>query len=148
MRGVDGDGVERACERNDAGAGAQRRPRRKPRRAGLMRGAGKDERRAARIFVRTRVEPRQRGAPQGRRIDEGLAARCAASTLAGMPMSARRILPQSARPGSSRWPGLRRKKVTLDVASTATPRTLPLAPSTPEGDVDREHRARRRGRRH
>ena len=50
-----------------------------------------------------------------------------------MPMSARRIAPQSDRPGSSRWPGLRRKKVTLAVASTATPRTLPVAPSTPEG---------------
>ena len=48
-------------------------------------------------------------------------------------MSARRIAPQSDRPGSSRWPGLRRKKVTLDVASTATPRTLPVAPSRPEG---------------
>ena len=54
MRGVDGDGVERACDRNDARAGAQRRPRREPRRARLMRRAGEDERGAARIFVRHR----------------------------------------------------------------------------------------------
>ena len=54
-------------------------------------------------------------------------------------MSASRVAPQSMRPGNSRWPGFRRKKVTLALASTATPRTLPVPPSTPEGDVDREH---------
>ena len=54
MRGVDRDGVERACERDDPGARAQRRPRGKPRRAGLMRRTGENERRAARVFVRAR----------------------------------------------------------------------------------------------
>ena len=65
MRGVDGDGVGRASERHDPGAGAQRRARREPRRARLMRRTGEDERRAARIFVRPAFEPRQRVAATG-----------------------------------------------------------------------------------
>ena len=48
-------------------------------------------------------------------------------------MSTRRIAPASARPGSRRWPGFSRKKVTLAVASTASPRILPVSPSIPEG---------------
>ncbi len=48
-------------------------------------------------------------------------------------MSASRIAPASVRPGSRRWPGLSRKKVTLALASTAAPRILPVSPSIPEG---------------
>ena len=56
-----------------------------------------------------------------------------ASAASGMPMSASRIAPASVRPGSRRWPGFSRKKVTLALASTATPRILPVSPSIPEG---------------
>ena len=54
-------------------------------------------------------------------------------------MSTSRIVPQSARPGSSRWPGLSRKKVTLAVASTATPRTAPGRAVDAGRNVHREH---------
>ena len=40
---------------------------------------------------------------------------------------------RAGRPGSSRWPGLRRQKVTVSQAAGAEPSTAPLAPSTPEG---------------
>ena len=59
-------------------------------------------------------------------------------------MSASRIVPHSARAGRSRWPGFRRKNVTLALASTATPRALPLAPSTPEGTSTASTRPPRR----
>ena len=133
MRGVDGDRIDRARDRDDSRAGPERRPRGEPGRARLMRRAGEDERRAARIFVRCVG----RGAAARRRQRTGELTKAfgamRASTLAGMPMSARRIVPQSDRPGSSRWPGFSRKKVTVEVASTAAPRTLPVAPSRPEG---------------
>ena len=41
--------------------------------------------------------------------------------------------PQASRPGRRTWPGLRRKKVTVSLAFTATPRSCPLAPSIPDG---------------
>jgi hypothetical protein len=59
--------------------------------------------------------------------------RIASSTVAGMPMSATVTAPQWLRPGMSRWPGLRRKKVTVSCALTAMPLTAPVAPSMPEG---------------
>ncbi len=55
------------------------------------------------------------------------------STVSGRPISARTVSPQRVRPGSRRWPGLRRKKVTVTRAAGAKPRTWPVAPSTPEG---------------
>ena len=61
------------------------------------------------------------------------------SAASGMPMSASRISPASVRPGSNRWPGLRRKKVTLALASTAAPRDLAGFPVDPGGNVDGEH---------
>ena len=48
-------------------------------------------------------------------------------------MSATRTGPHSARPGYSRCPGFGRKKVTVSRAFTATPRTCPLFPSSPDG---------------
>ncbi len=48
-------------------------------------------------------------------------------------MSATRTLPACSRPGSSTWPGLRRKNVTLSRAVTAAPITAPLAPLMPLG---------------
>src|SRR5665213_2686536 len=57
----------------------------------------------------------------------------ASRTLAAMPICATLVSPQFSRPGSSKWPGLRRKKVTVSAAFGATPRIAPLAPSTPLG---------------
>ena len=113
---------------------AQRRAGGEPRRAGRCgRAATAPEPRRARICALSAPSVRERRAPDGGRVDEGLRARCASSAASGMPMSASRIGPQSTRPGSSRWPGLRRKNVTLALASTATPRTSPVSPSRPEG---------------
>ncbi len=55
------------------------------------------------------------------------------STLSGMPISAIVTSPQWSRPGSRRWPGFRRKKVTVAAASMATPLTAPVVPSMPLG---------------
>ena len=56
-----------------------------------------------------------------------------ASTASGMPISASCTSPHSARPGRSRWPGLRRKNVTVVVACTTGPAALPVVPSRPLG---------------
>jgi hypothetical protein len=51
-----------------------------------------------------------------------------------MPMSLTTISPHSARPGSNRWPGFLRKKVTVSAAFTATPpRGWPVSPERPLG---------------
>jgi hypothetical protein len=55
------------------------------------------------------------------------------STSAPIPISTTRTSPQCSRPGSSRWPGLRRKKVVVVLALTATPWTAPLVPLMPLG---------------
>jgi hypothetical protein len=55
------------------------------------------------------------------------------STREGMPISARLTSPQWSRPGSSRCPGFRRKKVTVESALIATPLTSPVVPSMPLG---------------
>ena len=70
------DRVGRAGERDEPGADPQGGARRQPRRAGAMRGAGEDQRRAARIFVRSRAGARQRMAPDRRRVDEGARRDC------------------------------------------------------------------------
>ncbi len=59
--------------------------------------------------------------------------RITSSTLASMPISATLTSPQSPRPGSSKCPGLSRKKVTVARARIATPRTAPVVPSMPLG---------------
>ena len=63
------------------------------------------------------------------------------SAASGMPMSASRIAPARARPGSRRWPGFSRKKVTLALASTASPTNPAGFPIDSGGNVDREHAA-------
>ena len=51
-----------------------------------------------------------------------------------MPISATVTAPQSSRPGSSRWPGFLRKKVTVRSArKTTSPSTAPLSPESPLG---------------
>ena len=54
-------------------------------------------------------------------------------------MSASLIAPQSARPGSSRWPGLRRKKVTLALASTSDATDTAGFAVDPGWDVHSDH---------
>ena len=46
-----------------------------------------------------------------------------AKTDSGRPISASSVSPHSVRPGSSRWPGLRRKKLMVRAASGANPKT-------------------------
>ena len=101
MGGVDRNRIGRARDRDDPGACPQRRARGKPGRARRMGRPGKDERRAARIFVRARPQPRQGVAPESGELTKAFGA-MRGRTLAGIPISARRISPQSARPGSSR----------------------------------------------
>ena len=48
-------------------------------------------------------------------------------------MSATSMVPQCSRPGSSRWPVLRRKNVTVRQRLTATPITAPVVPFMPLG---------------
>ena len=50
-----------------------------------------------------------------------------------MPMSATRNWPAWTRPGSSMWPGLGRKNVTVSSARTAAPSTAPVVPLIPLG---------------
>ncbi len=57
----------------------------------------------------------------------------ASSTLAAIPMSATRTVPQWSRPGRSTWPTLQRKKVTVSAAFTARPITAPVVPLIPLG---------------
>ncbi|GAV36595.1 hypothetical protein ROTAS13_04283 [Roseomonas sp. TAS13] len=56
-----------------------------------------------------------------------------AMTESGRPISASSTSPQNSRPGSSRWPGFSRAKVTVATARAAWPRTCPVPPSTPLG---------------
>ena len=140
LRGVDRDGVERACERDDPGARAQRRARSKPRRARLMRRTGENERRAARIFVAPGVRPRQRVPPQDRRIDERLRrdARQDARRNADVGEADR---PAERPPGLEQMAGLEakegdaRRRLDRDAANLAG-RAVEA-----RGHVDREHRA-------
>ena len=62
------------ASRNDPRARPQGSPRRKPRRAGLMRGAGEHQHGAALVFVGHGARPPQRFTPQGWPIDEGFGA--------------------------------------------------------------------------
>ena len=101
----------RADEGHGPCPGAQRRRGAEPRCAGLQRAARDDDAVAARVFVRVerQASAATRGAGRWRRPS----ARFRSSTAAGMPMSASTTSPQSSRPGSSRWPGFLRKKVTV-----------------------------------
>ena len=82
-----------------------------------------------------------RCAPQPRARSRAGPSSAAATSRPGMPMSARTVSPQRSRPGSSRWPGLRRQKVTVRGRVAARHRaSAPVAPSTPGRHVDRDHR--------
>ena len=69
-----------------------------------------------------------------------VAGRIVSSTESGMPICATSVAPQWSRPGRSRWPGFRRKKVTVRVARTATPCDRSGPPVDPAREVDGEHR--------
>ena len=137
MGGVDDDRIGRARDRDDPGPGPQRRARRKPRRAGLMRRAGQDERRAAGVFVR----PGARAAAALRATGAGPLTKALGPIRARTPARNADVdepdRAASDRPGSSRWPGFSRKKVTL-----ASPRPRRRGPSgravEPRGRVHRD----------
>ncbi len=57
----------------------------------------------------------------------------ASRTTAGMPISATVTRPHFDRPGNSKWPGLRRKNVTVSSALIATPMSAPVEPLMPLG---------------
>ena len=69
------------------------------------------------------------------------------STEAGRPISPSSTAPHSSRPGMSRWPGLRRKKVTVSAARGAKPRTRTGSAIDAGRHVDREQRRRGGGER-
>ncbi len=72
VRGIDRDRVGRARDADNAGPRPQSRAGGEPGGARVAARARQDERRAARVFVARRARMRQRRAPDGRRIDEGL----------------------------------------------------------------------------
>ena len=125
--------AQRAAGAEAGGAGALGRP-------------GDDDGVAARVLVRVEARPGiVRAATATGRLAKVRGRDLASSTLAGMPMSAtlhrRRT---GARPGSSRWPGFRRKKVT--VRGGLHHRTVGAAGRAvePARHIDRHHRLARR----
>ena len=88
---------------------------------------------AAPVFVAAGLRHRETLAPTAPARWRRCSAGCCSSTASGMPMSATSTGPQCSRPGSSRWPGLRRKNVTVSLACTAAPITAPLSPLMPLG---------------
>ena len=62
------------------------------------------------------------------------------STASGMPICTSTISPQWPRPGSSRWPGFLRKKVTVSRRLRCDPAHLAARPVDPARDIDRDHR--------
>ena len=141
------DRVGRAGERDEPCARRAARARAASR-AAPVRCAGpeSDERRAARIFVRSRA----RAAAARRRQIAGALTKArgaiAASALGAMPISASARRPHNARPGSRRWPGLRRKKVTRGARLDRRAAHRAGFAVDAGGNVDAEHRACRRAR--
>ena len=138
MRGVDGDRVGRAGDADDAGAGAQAGASGEPGRARVMARARQDERRAAGIFVARRAGMRQRRAPDGRRIDEGLrrdgAKRGLGNADVGEPDRAGERAPRQ-----QQMAGLEPKEGHARARFDRGPADLAGFPVDSGGDVDREH---------
>ena len=138
MRRVFRDRVGRARDSDDAGARAQRRARGEPGGPGSMRGAAEDENRAAGVFVAFRAHPRQRGAPDGGRVDEGLRRdarerRLGDADLGEPDRAAKRAAGHEQVPGLEPEESDARARLDRDAAH--------LAGSSVDagGDVDREH---------
>jgi hypothetical protein len=70
--------------------------------------------------------------PERRRVGAD-AGRMLSSTVSGNADVGELDRSACSRPGSSRWPGLRRKNVTVSLALTAAPITAPLSPLMPLG---------------
>ena len=143
MRGVDGGGVGRADDRDETGADAQRAARAQPCGARCSRPGRTPRRRGRACTCARRAGPGIDAAPQRRPVGEV----CGADLVehaAGMPMSATATSPHSARPGSSRCPGFRRKNVTVRVACTTGPAAAARVPSRPLGTSTASDRLARR----
>ena len=129
-----------ADQRHEPGADAQRAACAEPRRARLLRRPGDDDGVAARVLVPLEPRPGIACAATATGGWRRCGARCRPARASGMPMSARRTSPHSVRPGSSRWPGFRRKKVTVRVACTTGPATVPVRAVQAARHVDGDDR--------
>ena len=103
-----------------------------------MAGAGEDEDRAARIFVARRVRARQRRAPDGRRVDEGLrrdgAERGFRDSDVGEPDRAAERAPRQ-----QQVPGLEPEEGDAGARLDRRAANLAGSPIDARGDVDGEH---------
>ena len=111
--------------------------RRAPRaasRAAPVRWAGPDSTTAwPRVYLWLSALKRGKAAPHRSGPLSWACAPIPVTTASGMPISATVTGPHRRRPGSSRWPGFGRAKVTVSVAVTTGPRGAPVSPSRPEG---------------
>ena len=108
---------------------------RAPRRAAPVVSAGRRRPRRGRACI---CAPSRRGQRESARATararwRRCAGRSRRAPRRGCRCRRRATSPHSARPGSSRWPGLRRKKVTVRVACTTGPSARPVVPSRPLG---------------
>ena len=133
VRGVDGGGGRRADDGDEPGAdrGAHRA---RPRRAAPVSRPGPRPRRHGRgcTCVR-RAAARDRLPARARAGWRTCAGRSIPARHRGCRCRRAARSPHSARPGSSRWPGLSRKNVTVRVACTTGPPAVPVVPSRPLG---------------
>ena len=128
---------------DEAGADAQRAARAEAGGARALGRAGDDDGVAARVLVRVERAARDSCARHSAGRLAKVRGPISSSTRAGMPMSASRTSPHSARPGSSRWPGFRRKKVTVRVACTTGPAAGARRAVEAARHVDGHHRLAR-----
>ena len=99
---------------------------------------------AAGVFVALGCGYRKARAPQRRLVGESRRRDLLRARAPGMPISATSSAPQCSRPGSSRWPGLRRKKVTVCVALHRRTHDRAARAVDAARQVDRDHRRARR----
>ncbi len=142
MRGIDGRRRRGAPDRDEAGPDAQRAARTEPGRTRAVRRPGHHHRMAARVFVpvepgRWKLRPPERG-PVGKRGGLHLVEHGVGNADVGEPH-----LPAQLRPGSSRWPGFIRKKVTVQVACTHRAGGRARRAVEPARHVDRHNRLAR-----
>ncbi len=133
LRGVDGDGVRRAGKGHEAGADAQRPARAHAGGPGVRLRSRDDKGMAAAVLVALELRPGENAPPTAPARWPRSARGYRQARPRGCRCRRRSAGPQSRRPGISRWPGLRRKKVTVRVASTTGPRARPVLPSRPLG---------------
>ena len=123
---------------DEPGADAERAARAEPRGAGAIERARHDDRVPARIFVALRPAARESRRATARARWRRSWARSRRARSPGCRY--RRASPRrnGCRPGKRRWPGFRRKKVTVAAASMATPLTSPVRAVDAARHIDRD----------